>query len=149
MIPHDPFKKTKSNHTDGLFSAFLCSLGSVSCLDCSISNRTDFFRLALFPRCKRHFQESHLDASSSESALTVLRRCLRHPKGMLFLESQSVAVAAGLSVLCSLPALRSVSAAWRFADSAGLRAFLGDCRSVCWTDRGTCFSRLAAESHLL
>ena len=66
-----------------------------------------------------------------------------------FLESQSVAVAAGLSVLCSLPALRSVSAAWRFADSAGLRAFLGDCRSVCWTNRGTCFSRLAAESHLL
>ena len=75
--------------------------------------------------------------------------CLRHPKGMLFLESQSVAMAAGLSVLCSLPALRSVSAAWQFADSAGLRAFLGDCRSVCWTNRGTCFSRLAAESHLL
>ena len=95
------------------------------------------------------FQESHLDASSSDSTMSVLRRCLRHPKGMLFLESQSVAVAAGLSVLCSLPALRSVSAAWRFADSAGLRAFLGDCRSVCWTNRGTCFSRLAAESHLL
>ena len=53
------------------------------------------------------------------------------------------------SVLCSLPALRSVSAAWRFADSAGLRAFLGDCRSVCRTNRGTCFSRLAAEPHLL
>ena len=72
-----------------------------------------------------------------------------YPKGMLFLESQSVAMAAGLSVLCSLPALRSVSAAWRFADSAGLRAFLGDCRSVCRTNRGTCFSRLAAEPHLL
>ena len=83
------------------------------------------------------------------AAILLCRRCLCHPKGMLFLESQSVAMAAGLSVLCSLPALRSVSAAWRFADSAGLRAFLGDCRSVCRTNRRTCFSRLASEPHLL